>query len=183
MRKLLLVICLAGSTSRLVAQPEADLQAGSRVRVRSLLPAGGYGSWREGTVALIRPDTVLLQPKDGGDRVLIARSASQIRAFVGRRSSAGRGLGIGLVSGVLSGAVIGFAAGEDCGSGGAWLCFDRGEMAAGGAVFFGGIGAVTGLIVGALSSHDVWRPAGAAGWRPFAGGSSGRLRLGTSLSF
>ena len=70
------------------------------------------------------------------------------------------------------------------GSDGEFLCFDRGTMAAAGAIVMGGIGAATGLIVGALSSHDVWKPAVSGPvLRPFAGRVAGRLIIGGSVSF
>ncbi len=126
---------------------------------------------------------MFFRARGGTDRTVIRNTATPLLVFAGRRSSVGRGLAIGSSIGVLGGAVLGFAMGQDCG-GGAWLCFDRGTMAAGGAVFFGGIGAVTGLIAGALSSHDVWHAAGGGlALRPFAGHSAGRVVRGGSLSF
>lgn len=182
MRKWLLLMSLAGCTSPLWAQAEVDVRVGTRLRIRPRFPAGSFGPWRQGTVIQLRGDTIFLQPARGGEPLVATETGTQVSAFGGRRSSLGRGLGIGFAAGAVGGAVLGLAAGSDCGSGD-WICFDRGQLAAAGAIFFGGVGALTGLIIGALSSHDVWKPVGQATWSSIAGAAAGRLLLGGSLRF
>jgi hypothetical protein len=102
---------------------------------------------------------------------------SQLFLVTGRRSSAGKGALIGGLIGAGMGALIGFAGNSDQGS-----FLDSGVYAVLGGAAFGGVGALTGLMFGALSSHDTWTR---IGWksaaRPVISPSPHGVGLGLSL--
>src|SRR6185295_100681 len=103
--------------------------------------------------------------------------------YNGRRSSLGRGALIGTGIGATLGAVIGLAGGEDCGSGGEFLCFDRGTLAVAGALTLGAGGLAIGAIAGAISSHEVWTERPTVRARPLVGLTPEGMRVGLGIRF
>lgn len=175
------VFCIASAP--LLAQEPAELALGTRVRVRPVSTSGKLKRGIEGRVERFAGDTLWVQPTEGGE--LTAYSASSRQAlfvYGGRASSVGRGAAYGAGFGALAGAVIGLAAGSDC-SGGEWLCFDRGTLALAGGATLGVVGLVGGIVVGALSSHEVWRRATLSRVTPIALGSPSGLTLGLTVHF
>ena len=65
-----------------------------------------------------------------------------------RKKSVGRGILIGSISGLAIGGIIGFAAGDDPQD--TWFAMTAGQKAITSGIFVGGIGAVTGLIIGSI---------------------------------
>ena len=182
MRNLMLILGLCLFAAPAQSQVGPDL-VGQRVWVRSPDGAGSV----KGTLEGITGDSLQVRLEGGGPAVSVGLSAqTQVNVFTGRRSSAGRGAAIGGGLGALAGMVIGFAAGEDCGrtEGLFRMCFERGELAAMGAVGLGGVGLVSGLIVGALSHHDTWAWVGSSqAVRPVITPHAYGIGLGLSLSF
>ncbi len=159
MRNFMLVFSLCLFAAPAQSQGDPAL-IGQRVWVRAPDGSGRLDAGVKGTLEGITGDSLQVRLAGGGPAVSVGLSAqTQVNVFTGRRSSAGRGAAIGGGIGALAGVVIGLAAGEDCSSSD-WICFDRSELAAAGAVAFGGAGLVIGLIAGALSHHDTWAPAG-----------------------
>jgi hypothetical protein len=184
MRILILVASLGLLARPSVAQEAPPLSVGQRVWVRSRTVSGALDAGIKGMLESLTADSIQVRAKAGTPAVSLGMSP-QTRLFVvtGRRSSTGRGAAIGAGVGALAGAVIGFAGGEDC-SADQWLCFDRGTVAAGGALALGGVGLVAGIIVGAFSSHDVWSQAGWPGAvRPVVASSPRGVGAGFFLAF
>jgi len=92
------------------------------------------------------------------------------------------GMGIGALSGAAVGVLIGLAAGDDdCGEGD-FLCFSTGEKAQLGGLALGGVGAVAGLLFGALAgSKDVYELE--IGSQPVHFGVTPRGTAGLSFEF
>jgi len=175
------VFCIVNTP--LLAQAPAELAFGTRVRVRSVSTRGHLDRGIEGTLERRTGDTLWVRPTKGGE--LAAYSASdrqQLFVYSGRASSAGKGAAYGAGIGALAGAAIGLAAGEDC-SGDEWLCFDRGTLALAGGVGLGLTGLIGGVIVGALSSHEVWRRAIPSRVTPIALGAPNRVTFGLAVRF
>lgn len=89
----------------------------------------------------LTPDSTSWVLQNGEVMNVPTREISEIR-FVNRSKGALEGLGLGLLGGVLTGAVIGLAGGEGA-------IFSKEEAAIVGAVYFGGIGGLLGIPIGA----------------------------------
>jgi hypothetical protein len=177
----LAMFCIASAP--LLAQAPAELAEGTRLRVRSVSSSGRLNRGIEGTLERRAADTLWVRPTEGGELTAYTPSARQeLFVYSGRASSAGRGALLGGGFGALAGAAIGFAAGRDCGAD-EWLCFDRGTTALLGGVGLGLTGLVGGLIIGALSSHEVWRPASPTRVTPIVLGSPSGVTFGLALRF
>jgi hypothetical protein len=175
------IFCIASAP--LLAQEPAELAVGTRVRVRSVTAPGKMNRGMEGRVERFGGDTLWVRPTKGGELTTYSPSdGQQLFVYSGRASSAGRGALLGAGAGALAGAAIGFAAGGDCGDE-EWLCFDRGTTALLGGAGLGLTGLVGGLIVGALSSHEVWRRATLSRVTPIALGSPHGLTFGLAVRF
>lgn len=163
---------------------EAGSLIGQRVWIRSPKPTGGLDGGVQGTLTGFSGDSAQLQLLGAGSpvSVLVGRN-DRVFVFAGRRSAIGRGAAIGGGGGALAGLFLGLVAGEDC-SGNEWICFDRGEMAAALAITLGGVGLLSGTIVGALSHRDTWGPAGwPRGVQPVVRSSPGGLGVGFAVRF
>ncbi len=101
-----------------------------------------------GTLLAIDDETITIR-RPGADDVAVPAQA--VTRFEVRRPASGRrkGAGIGGLTGLAAGAVLGFAAGEDCGAPNApsLVCFDRGTTALAAGLTGGLIGAAIGAIV------------------------------------
>jgi len=64
------------------------------------------------------------------------------------------GFGIGALSGAGLGVVMGLASGDDSCGDYDLICFSAGEKATMGGLLFGGMGAVAGLVIGAIAGSD-----------------------------
>ena len=180
MRKLILVLGLWIFAAPAHGQ-ETQTLGGKLVWVRSPNTSGRLDAGVKGMLEGSAGDSLQLRLAGGDSAVSVGfGSQTQLYVFTGRRSSAGRGAAIGGGLGGLAGVVIGLA--TDACSG--WICFSRGELVAGGAVVLGGTGLVIGLIVGALSPHDVWaRVASSQTVRPVITPTGHGVDLGFSFSF
>jgi hypothetical protein len=183
MRLIGMLVVLNGIGGSLAAQSPPTGDLGRRVWVREMAENGKYNSGVKGTLQGMAGDTLFVRPANGAATFALApREGRKLFYYSGQRSSVGRGALIGTGLGVASGAILGFASGEDC-SGDEWLCFDRGTMAAAGALTLGAGGLVVGLIVGAMSPHEVWTSAEPARVRPVVATSSRGVNVGMSLRF
>jgi hypothetical protein len=175
------LICLANAP--LLAQAPAQLAEGARVRVRSMSGSGKLDRGIEGRVERFGGDTLWVRPTEGGAlTAYLPSKRQQLFVYSGRASSVGKGAAYGAGFGALAGAAIGLAAGDDC-SGDEWLCFDRGTLALAGGATLGVVGLVGGIVVGALSSHEVWRRATLSRVTPIALGSPHGLTFGLAVRF
>jgi len=183
MRWIGVLVLLSGVGGGLEAQGPRAGDLDSRVWVREATGNGKYSHGVKGTLEGTSGDTLFIRPGNGAAAVAVSpREGRRILYYNGRRSSVGRGLLIGGGVGVVAGAIIGFAGGEDC-SGNEWLCFDRGTMAAMGALGMGAVGLAAGLIVGAMSPHEVWTTEQAAHVRPVVGPTARGMGVGVSIRF
>jgi hypothetical protein len=149
---------------------------GSRVRVTLLAPEPGTESRIVvGNLVAVGDSALSIRPLGTTAEERVATSRVQrFEVRAGRNRAAGGRLGalIGLGSGLM----LGYALGDDCTSQD-WICFDRDETTAGGAVLGAALGAGIGLLVG---RGDRWREApvpGAVSLMPVRGG----VRLAVSL--
>ena len=77
--------------------------------------------------------------------------------FTRRGKGALEGLGLGLLGGAVSGAILGFTDGDEPSD--SWWPWTAEEKAIIGGIFFGGMGGLTGILIGAIAgSKDVYRP-------------------------
>ncbi len=81
-------------------------------------------------------------------------SINRLEGSRGRKSNWAEGAGIGLLVGAATGAIIGLASDTD--SGGFAPCCTAETLAAVGALVFGGVGGVIGLIIGASTTTERW---------------------------
>ncbi|HTL06056.1 MAG TPA: hypothetical protein VL241_09940 [Gemmatimonadales bacterium] len=184
MRYLLLFAMLSGFSSTLAAQGPQPADLDRRVWVRERLASGGHRGGVKGTLEGIAGDTLFIRPVSGAMTLAVAPGDGRtVLYYNGRRSSLGRGALIGTGIGATLGAVIGLTTGEDCGAGGEFLCFDRGTLAAAGALTLGAGGLAVGLIAGALSSHEVWTERRAVRARPLVVATPEGVRVGLGIRF
>ena len=134
-RAVLLAMVLSGvAGSDALAQADAPLQPGQRVRVRST----AYTPELTGVIEAIRPDTLVVRNQDRSVPTAVPlATVDRLQVSHGRHSHWMTGAAIGFGVGAASGAAIGAASGED------WL-FTSSENAFLGAILFAPIGAVTG---------------------------------------
>jgi len=183
MKAVVAIVAFCFGSAPLLAQGPAELALGTRVRVRPVSASGKLERGIEGRVERFAGDTLWVQPTEAGE--LTAYSASPRQAlfvYGGRASLVGKGAAYGAGFGILAGAAIGLAAGSDCSSD-EWLCFDRGTLALAGGIGLGLTGLVGGVIVGALSHHDVWRRAALSRVTPIALSSPNSMTFGLALHF
>ena len=84
-----------------------------------------------------------------GDYKVTKIYISEIDKIKARRTkSVGRGILIGSITGIAVGGIIGLASGDDPTD--TWFAMTAGEKALVSGIFVGGIGAVTGLIIGSI---------------------------------
>ena len=126
---------------------EGPVEPGARVRVTAPdLGINKYTGVLEGVVG----DTLAVDTL----RLPLA-SVTRFEVHSGRKSRVGRGALIGAAIGVGSGAVLGaIVESESCGLFGGEPCPVEG--AAKGAIILGGLGALVGTVVGALTKTDRW---------------------------
>jgi hypothetical protein len=108
----------------------------------------------EGSLQGIEETDLLILSSEGREvsRIPTAQ-VREVRVHRGSRTHALEGFGIGLLSGALFGGFVGLADGDDEPG---IIRFSAGEKATMGAVAFGLIGGVTGLVIGAVSKTDRW---------------------------
>jgi len=100
-------------------------------------------------------DTLILRTPQAPAGLRLTRESIANLEVSHRRGNRGKALGRGLLIGMATGGVLGYLLGEDC-SAQAWLCFSRGDVAAGGAVLGASLGAILGL---GFSHGEAWQPA------------------------
>jgi hypothetical protein len=151
LRPALLALLLGSAAwSEAVAQNPVPLQPGQRVRVQFADPRTPVLT---GAVQAIGPDTLVVHPDGGpGAKSVTAiplSSVAGLQVSRGRHSKWATGLLIGLGAGAVTGAILGATSRSD------WL-FTSTDMATIGAVTFGAVGGVVGVIIGALTKTERW---------------------------
>ncbi len=158
-RAALVLALLLGHAPRLHAQS----MPGPGTRVRVTAPSQKLTS-AEGTVQDTANGALVVQlGKPGaatGVRTFSRSDLSGLDTYAGRHRPVLEGGLIGLLAGAATGAIIGFASGDDKCSADAWFCmaYTSDQKAAMGAAGLGTLGLVVGLVVGALSPSDRWKP-------------------------
>lgn len=133
------------------SQNTAFFNPGSRVRVTL-----AEGRSVEGVLLAASETLISVQDLTLGSELEIPTASIDLaQVHTGQKRNTLKGLGYGLLIGGGTGAALGLIGGgspEDC-----WLvCFTAGEMAAMGAVAFGALGGITGLIAGTFIRSDRW---------------------------
>lgn len=132
-----------------LAQKEAPVQPGQRVRVRSTVV---HTPELTGVVESIGPDTLRVRDDDRSMATAVSlATVDRLQVSRGRHSRWVTGAAIGLGVGVAAGVLIGLTTSSEDD----WL-FGPGASAFLGAVLFGPIGAVTGGIVGLVVRTERW---------------------------
>lgn len=168
---------LAAAALDLAAQ-SSTLKPGARIRV---------AAERTYTGTLIGLDTthLRLQPQGRADTVVVPTGAvTKLELSTGQKSAAGRGALIGALVGGGLGLLLGTAAASESCDPNKWCIDYGGEAVAAGVVLLGGVGALTGAFIGALSRTDRWEPVPPGGVE--LGATSGRrggIGIGVSVAF
>jgi hypothetical protein len=160
------------------AQQSQSALIGSRVRVTVAADSSMPPRVVVGNLIAVGDSALVIR---GGETAIEERVAtSRIQQFE-RRTGKDRGAGarFGAVVGLVSGLVVGVALGDDC-SREDFICFDRSETAAGGALIGLGLGAWIGLIAG---RGDRWTPAAVPTTVSVTPSSGGGVRLSASFAF
>jgi preprotein translocase subunit YajC len=140
---LLATATLASAQEQKLSPLASSLAVGSHVRLTS----SGWDGRLQGSVVAIDPDTVTLATKDHHRFKVPLDSISSMDVGTGRKRNTLRGLGIGLAAGALLGLAV---PPDDCRWGG--LCFTRKDSV----IAAGGTGALTGAMIGALTTSERW---------------------------
>ena len=176
-----MVLVLAGLGGSLEGQSVAEqLGTGDRIWVRTRLPDGTLNAEVKGILTGVVGDSLFIRPPGtwAFGEVVVAGPKDEILVYQGRSNRAGAAA-IGLAAGVGAGVLLGIATGQDCGRG-AWLCFDRGDMATGFAMLFG----LTFGALGAAIGTESWKALGAPDApRPVVMPKAQGVGVGLSLSF
>ena len=143
----LVLIAPVDLLAQLVAQQKPLVAPGARVRVTAptIVPNRVVG-----TVVALDTSRLLLQTNGRQARPRLEiplASLTRLELFRGPGNRAAAFTLYGAGAGAVTGLILGYAAGEDC-SGDEWFCFDREELALGGAVILGLAGAGIGLVAG-----------------------------------
>jgi len=132
----------------------ADVKEGEWVRF-SL--CGSEDQVIEGSLQGIEENDLLVLPSEETEPSRIPMDqVREFRVLRGSKNQALAGLGFGVASGAIVGGLMGLADGDDESG---FIQFSAGEKAAMGAVAFGLIGGVAGLVIGAVSRADHWERA------------------------
>lgn len=132
---------------------------GSRIRIHVPASDGSYERGIEGTIVGMTGDTLTLRPRSGGPhRIIPAASTAQAFRYMGRRWHTARGAVIGGTVGLLVGGLVGAVAGKVCSDEDSVLCGQRRQVALKASLLVGAVGAATGVLIGTLTSDDVWIP-------------------------
>lgn len=135
-------------------EPTTEVKEGEWVQVRF---GGSEDQVIEGSMEGIEENDLLVLPPGGTETSRIPMDrVREFRVLRGSKSQALKGLGVGLASGAVVGAFMGLADGDDEPG---FIQFSAEEKAAMGAVAFGLIGGVAGLLIGAVSRTDRWEQA------------------------
>jgi hypothetical protein len=162
MRSVTSLTILALASFAVATAQELPLQPGQLVRV-TCAPVDLDNT--KAVVVALRRDALMLQYErfrvdaHGGrhrdtlvTEVPVA-SVTRLAVHRGQRSAWASGLVYGLVGGALAGGVLGLASGDDPPG---WFSMTAGEKAGLGAVAFGALGGIGGLVIGALTKSDKW---------------------------
>lgn len=184
---LITALALVSIGSVVAAQTNGDpaVDIGSRIRLKTA-PAAAYG-WLSGRVVALSEDSLwLARTGTGKPRAVPLGSIRRLEVSRGRRSNLLKGLGIGLASGVVLGGAIGFIEGGDppCETGAFVPCFrfSAEEKAAAYALVLGGVGALLGGVIGAVTHTERWAEVQPAAVRLDVG-ADGALTLSTAYRF
>jgi len=153
------IACMAAglavvAPTEILSQDKPSIRPGSRVRVTA---PSVFNKRVAGTVDVVGSDTLAVNAEKGGGVLLVSlKDVTRLEVSDGRRSHAGLGAKIGLMTGFVTGFVIVVATYEECTD----FCPvpDPGPVgtAAIAGVVFGIGGAALGAIVGALIKTDRW---------------------------
>jgi hypothetical protein len=146
MRRQIAALLVAGFIFPQVLSAQA-IMPGARVRFTH----PGEGT-RTGTMVTLTADTleVRLAGQSEASHVPLAQ-VTRLDVSLGKQRRRMRFAGIGFIAGGVAGAALGAAEGSSCT--GEFLCPGAGGGAALGAVFFGSVGGIIGLIAGAVPSE------------------------------
>lgn len=122
---------------------------GDTVRLKSAGLSGRY------TVAGVTPAALTVRDSDGLTYEVPVETLTKLSIHRGQNSP-GTGFARGAVQGLLIGGGTGFVLGYALGEDGADAWFPRDEMAAAGALTFGGACAVVGGVIGLLRPGERW---------------------------
>lgn len=138
---------LASAAHSLAAQTDRLPAPGDRIRIdRSSEP----GHRLTGAVVRSDADSIGIATTEGEVVTIPGSSLGRYQVSRGMRSGFGRGLGVGALAGAVGGSLVGMgvANGDDFCNAACGLV--------GGALLFGGAGAIVGGIVGASSHYEKW---------------------------
>ena len=181
---IILVIVHAGAASAQVpGNVPTALQPGARVRVSTQRTSRASGR----VVAAGGDSLVLIRDRTSDTLRLAASELQSLELSVGQHRRRWRGAGIGFLVGATLGAALGavtYQKQTDC-AGEMFCDLGRGFDTAAGAVLLGGLGTVTGAIVGA-GNADEWERVmlgDRTALQPFRPRGAGSVRVGLSLHF
>ena len=182
MRWLLVLAALGGPALPLMAQSRSFVSVGQAVRLRIAAGDGTFLPRFDGTIVGMAGDTLMLRPKrGGGSRLYTPSFESQLLVLTEKRSAVLRGGVIGALAGVLTAGLVATVGGPACNGDGV-LCFIRRNNSVRNAAILGGVGAVAGVLAGALNPQKTWTRA----WLPegLPGSATGaRFNLGVAIAF
>jgi len=173
MRRIALIVMLAGAARIGAAQVVPLIEPGQRVRVHvpGMLPD------LQGIVMRVAQDTLVLQSRSGlAPVVMVPSRLTELYLHQGRQSLTFRGAVVGGLLGVVAGGLYGTFAPRSCAE---RICaVNKRFLGVSPSLGFGLIGMGVGLIAGSFASHDVW----VRTWL-FPPTGPGEVRLGIGLSW
>ena len=178
----LYVLVVVLSASRTFAQSIPDLEVGSRVR---LVAAAVSPQPLIGTIVRLDATTLELQTADRKQPTLVPRDAlTKIEISLGRRSRT-RGVLVGALVGAAIGVIAVLATPEEpCQPSDILGCPAFGISQGEGAVYIGGVGAVSGALIGSLIPPGERWKAATAGPRVSVGPAhKGGVQISLSFGF
>jgi hypothetical protein len=149
---LLAITLTAGAAPWLTAQDTEVVPIGTRVRISGRHLRFGH---LVGTVTRENAETLVV-----GSRAVAFRDLRKLEISTGRRSRLLVGMGNGFLGGAIFGAAFAAVVLD-----GTMFCADTGTCILRSAGIVGGAGAVTGLLIGAISRGDQWRKVPTDRWR------------------
>ena len=154
-RMFLLTIVLLALSLQAIAQDSSAVKTVTyKTKIKGVTSTTGYLSAFSDSSLFVSPVEISFSPfskQTFGDRIEFQNLRE---VSLKRKGSTVRGLLTGAVSGAVFGVILGFADGSDYKKNtGSWclFCMTAGQKAAAGGVVFGGLGGITGTIIGAVS--------------------------------
>ena len=174
---LLFGVILTGIPAVATGQELTSLQAGSRVRLRSLESGA---KWLQGNLVHMGNDSLSLVTRASDTVVVATGSVTQLEVSRGRYSNTGQGLAIGAAVGGGLGLILGVAAAtEECRG---FICYEVGpEDVLAVTAILAAAGSGVGALIGSASHREHWTQASlprvSARVQPLLGGVGVTLSL------